>query len=115
MGVPNTQTHVAITTGIQLTANVVSSLLLTAMGNVLNRILQVGDSNLEHGMFNQVGANAVSVQVWNANNHQTTYGVLGGVLGALHEWMSDHQFTSASFGIFDGSNHVGNGVINGAG
>lgn len=115
VGVPNTQIHVAITTGIQLTAVVVSNLLLSAMGNIVNRILQTGDGNLEHGMFNQVGANAVSVQVWNANNHQTTYGVLGGVLGALHEWMVDHQFTAASFGIFDGANQVGNGVINGAG
>ena len=104
-----------MTLGIHLAGNAASNLLLNSVANVLNHILQAGDGVIANGAFNQVGANAISLQVWNANNHQTTYSVLGSVLSALHQWMSDHQFVSASFGIYDGNHQVGNGVINGPG
>lgn len=104
-----------MTVGIQLAANAVSQLLIHSSTSVMNRILQEGDGVLEHGTFNQLGANAVSLQVWNANNHQTTYGVLSSALTVLHQWMSANQFVATSFNIYDGNNQVGTGAINGPG
>ena len=104
-----------MTIGIRLAGNAVESLLANAVAGVLNRILQVGDGVIDHGTYTQVGANAVSLQVWNANNHQTTYGVLGAALSALLQWMHQNDFVAVSFGIYDGNNQVGNGVVNGPG
>ena len=91
------------------------NLLQNAAFEVLNVILQQASRNtlLHNGMFNFEGANSASVQVWNANNHQLTYGVLADALSALNNWMGNHAYTLASFGIFDSVNQVGNGVING--
>ena len=114
MCVPHSQVYVVITLGIQLGGETVKSLLENAALYILNLILVQGDRVLHNGMFNFPGMNDATLQVWNANNHQTTYGVLGGALSALHDWMSNHAYTTASFGIYDGQNQVGNGVINGA-
>lgn len=111
--VPDTTVYVVITIGIQIGGDVVKSLLENAALYVLNLVLRHGDGNLHNGMFNFPGEDHASLQAWNANNHQTTYAVLGGALGALHDWMENHAYTLASFGIFDGANQVGNGVING--
>lgn len=104
-----------MTIGIPLAGMAVENLLANAIARVLNRMLQAGDSVIDHGMFNQIGANAVSLQVWNANNHQTTYGVLGAALSAVHQWMNQNGYVAMSFGIYDGNNLVGNGVVNGPG
>lgn len=111
--VPDTQVYVVITLGIQLGGETVRSLLENASRYILNLIMRQGDGVLHNGMFNYPGMNHATLQVWNANNHQTTYMVLGGAISALHTWMSNNGYTSASFGIFDGENQVGNGVING--
>lgn len=104
-----------MTLGIHISGNIVQSLLENAALYVLNLIVRGGDGPLHNGMFNFPGMNDVTLQVWNANNHQTTYGVLGGAIGALHDWMSNNAYGSVSFGIYDGDNQVGNGVVNGAG
>ena len=113
--VPGTQVYVILTIGISIGGSIVRNLLQNAAFEVLHTMLQQGNRNglLQNGMFNFEGANSASVQVWNANNHQTSYGVLADALSALNDWMGNHQYTLASFGIYDGMNQVGNGVING--
>ena len=115
--VPNTGVYIMLTVGIRLAGDTIQELIEDATLRVLNIVLrqQDGDTNtlLPNGMFNYEGANSASIQVWNANNHQTTYGVLGVALTALHDWMGENGYTLASFGIYDGDNQVGNGVITG--
>lgn len=111
--VPGSQVYVVITLGIHIGGDAVKDLLENASLYILNIIMARGDGRLHNGMFNYPGMNQLTLQVWNANNHQVTYSVMGGALTALHNWMSHHSYSSASFGIYDGQNQVGNGVING--
>ncbi|MCJ1303454.1 hypothetical protein MMC08_006264 [Hypocenomyce scalaris] len=48
----------------------------------------------------------------NANNHQTTWGVLAAALGALSDYVTSQDLNgAATFGIFDGANQVGQGTV----
>ena len=47
----------------------------------------------------------------NANNHQTTWGVLGAAIEAIAGCMDQNGFGGGSFNIFDGGNEVGEGII----
>lgn len=70
-----------------------------------------GDGDLPSGEAKWVGNNGMALRVTNANNHQLTWGVLGGALQAVTSIMGDGPYGRASFVIFDGPNEVGKGVI----
>ena len=57
-------------------------------------------------------ADALSVKVANANNHQTTWGVLRAALVALDDYMEVNEHVGAAeFTIFDGVTEVGAGTV----
>ena len=59
----------------------------------------------------EVGGGLV-LQVWNANNHQLTYGVFGATVTGLRNWMVlNGVFGTVRFEVFDGINQVGWGTI----
>ena len=52
------------------------------------------------------------LRVANANNHQTTWGVLGAAMRALANFVIEHGgFDTADFVIYDGENQVAMGVL----
>lgn len=55
--------------------------------------------------------NELAVRVWNANNHQVTFGVLGATVHALLEYMMLNGWESVAFDIYDGKNIVGGGSV----
>ena len=55
--------------------------------------------------------NELAVHVWNTNNHQVSYGVLGAVLSSIIEFMEAHGWGAATFEIWDGQILVGGGAI----
>ncbi|KAA6408955.1 MAG: hypothetical protein FRX48_07299 [Lasallia pustulata] len=59
------------------------TLLHNALTSILNHIATVGDGALANGVFNYMGDHGLELNVRNANNHQTTYGVLGAACAAL--------------------------------
>ena len=48
----------------------------------------------------------------NSNNHQQTWGVLGTALEILENYMQGAGFGAVRFTIMDGSNEVGEGLLN---
>lgn len=71
----------------------------------------LGDGQLAGGTFTWV-EEPLSIEVINANNHQTTWGVLGEALVALHDYMTvKNHVGAAEFTIFDGGTEVGSGAV----
>lgn len=63
-------------------------------------------------IFNMHDPTGLVLNVANANNHQTTWGVLGAALSALKDFVAESGgFTSATFEIFDGVNQVATGTL----
>lgn len=69
-----------------------------------------GDGPLMNGQYFS-SLEQTGVHVLNANNHQTTRGVLAAALTALSEYMSLTAFGEATFTIHDGGNLVGQGSV----
>ena len=63
------------------------------------------------GHFDWLSPPSYSLDVWNANNHQVTYGMLQMTITAIYHYMSEHGFETATFAMFDGANQVGVGNI----
>lgn len=64
------------------------------------------------GIFQWLGQESLALEVANANNHQTTYGVLAAALMALWHYMeATGDVERASFAVYDGRNLVGNGWV----
>ncbi|MCJ1305552.1 hypothetical protein MMC08_008366, partial [Hypocenomyce scalaris] len=109
---PNTQTYVVLTTSATVAASTIHNLLTGCQNIVENHIATVGDGLLSDGVFDYLSdATGVSFQAWNANNHQTTWGVLGAALAALVDCMGINGYGAASFTIYDGDNLVGLGRV----
>lgn len=52
------------------------------------------------------------LHVWDANNHQVTWGVLASVLWAVKDFINSmHKYKTMSFGVYDGVHMVGRGTI----
>ena len=88
-------------------------MLNNAYNSVEGYLYSFGDGLIARGVFNFLGANAVQVQVQNANNHQITYGVLASALEALERWTAQNGCVLGAFVIRDGPNVVGTGSITG--
>ena len=70
-----------------------------------------GDGLVVGGGF-KFTVNKMVVDVWNANNHQVTWGVLANTLWGLAEYMQvNGVWGSAVFQVFDGRNQVGSGML----
>lgn len=114
-------------------------LLTTGFNSIISHILDYGDGLLNGGYFSWTESNAaavaasggteaaagsssggdggvppmneLAVHIWNADNHQLTYGVLGAAISALSEYMQSYGWGAATFQIWDGPNEVGFGMI----
>lgn len=54
----------------------------------------------------------LALHVWNINNHQVTWGVLGAALVGLQDFMrAKAVWAEASFYVYDGGVEVGAGVL----
>ena len=63
-------------------------------------------------VYDATGNYGVELLVTNANNHQTTWGVLGAAVSAVGQWMLNTNGTgTVSFEIVDGTNEVGMGQV----
>lgn len=87
------------------------NLLNDAYTNIMDRIETLGDDNISGGSwaYNQVG---LALRARNANNHQTTWAVLGAAIDALMDYMGTSGFEGAcTFAIHDGDYQVGTGAL----
>ena len=85
----------------------------------VSRIATYGDTvvtnSLAYGMIGAIvylQSSGTVLRIANANNHQTTWGVLGAAMSALSNFVKEHGgFDRADFVIFDGENKVAMGEI----
>lgn len=91
-------------------ADIIADILEDSYRVVLGRISSVGDTVISNGLFNWED-HGLSLRVWHANNHQTTWGVLGAAIEAIADFMGQYGFGGASFFIYDGGNEVGEGIL----
>ena len=76
------------------------------------RLEDHSDGLLPGGRFHWADDSGLELAVWNANNHQTTYGVLQAAVSALSDCMSSRgAWGTVRFWIFDGGREVGGGEI----
>lgn len=98
-------------------ADVLQQLLGEAFTAILNHMQDHGDDLVHAGVFSFFGPAVnghagCSLHVWNTDNHQITWGVLGAALRALWEYMyANGKYGGASFEVFDGFHEVALGVI----
>ena len=87
------------------------NLLSAASETIQTNQQQQGLGLVPGGQFIQQGTNVV-LKMWNANNHQLTWGVVGVVVMGLLDWIAPTSDAPAIvFKIFDGANQVGQGQI----
>ena len=94
----------------------VLNVLSMAYTQVLQHIESLGDGVIQTLSTDQVyqlqGEDNLALSVYNTNNHQTTWGVLGSAILALADYMSGQgNYGAAAFTIFDGQNEVGTGSL----
>lgn len=57
-------------------------------------------------------ASQLTLTFANANNHQTTWGVLGAACSALKEFVAERgSFSEMTFAVYDGVNQVASGSL----
>ena len=72
----------------------------------------MGDGLVQGGAFLFFGPNDYVLRIWDTDNHQATFGVLGSaVLGILDYMLSADHFGTAGFSVFDGPNQVAQGFM----
>lgn len=118
---PGTQTYVLISIASTIGA---AESMATTLENILNdasaaiygHIVAVGDGNIYGGKFQwPLGEFSLSqmlfFKVWNANNHQITWGVLHATIAAIASYMSSMGWGVGHFDIYDGGVRVGYGLF----
>ena len=94
-----------------LASNAVIPVLSDAYNSVYAHLHSSGDGLVAGGGF-KFTVNKMMVDVWNTNNHQLSWGVLGSTLWGLTQYMQTNgEWGSAVFQVFDGSNLVGSGML----
>lgn len=111
-----TRTYVVITMitvlGGRDAAQLVQALLTGCMNIISYEIERNHDGPIDGGHFDrEVSNSGIGFQVWSANNHQITYGVLGVTVRALADYMSWNGWGACVFSMFDGPSQVGVGQI----
>ena len=94
-----------------ISGNGIQVLLNTAYNTVVDIIQTRGDGLLSAGGVVWTGTDGLTIEAANANNHQTSCGVMGAAIQALRDYMSSNGWGGATFNIYDGVNEVGAGVI----
>lgn len=106
----NSQVYVLITQSGAIYTEEIAAVLASALRKINTQLWTVGDGLLPGEFYEQL--NRVALRVWNANNHQTTWGVLDTALSTLNDFLTVRQGMGAVvFKIFDGNNQVGLGRI----
>lgn len=113
---PNSQTYVVITLAQTFPGMGILSILSSAYNHAQEHIEAMGDGvirALSNGQIFQLqGVNGLALSVFNANNHQTTWGVLASAVLALADYMAGQgTYCAAAFTIYDGHNEVGTGSL----
>lgn len=109
--VPGTQTFLSL----HITSTVIPVTVLPVLNDAYNSVYahlhSIGDGELPGGRF--VFADHMMVlNVWNSNNHQITWGVLGAALWGLRDFMEEmNVWGSTVFQVFDGLTWVGSGML----
>ncbi len=113
------QTYVVVKVGWQIATTNVFTLLNQAYDLTVSQIQAQGDGLLYPLPYGQIGsvfnlfdAYGLTLNVVNANNHQTTWGVLGAACWALRDFVAVRgPFATLEFTIFDGVNEVAVGTL----
>lgn len=113
---PNSQTYVVITMAQTIPGMGIVGILSSAYEHAHQHIESMGDGvirALSNGrVFQLQGVNGLGLSVFNANNHQTTWGVLASAMVALVDFMAGQgTYCAAAFSIYDGQNEVGTGSL----
>lgn len=112
---PSSRIYVILKVTHALAGPATASLLSTAISNINQHIAVEGDGVIAGGLFGLIGEGGLSLQLWNANNHQTTYAVLAKALTAVKYYMGVYGYGEVAFGIWDGDNQVGEGSLGAVG
>ena len=108
---PTGRIYVTISVGVNIAQNLLYTLLRGAYVQAYNEVNQGSDGPLPGGTFTATTGNIV-LRVWNANNHQTTWGVLGAAVWAVSSFKTTNNvYGAVNFNIYDGNNQVGQGTI----
>ncbi|KAA6411407.1 MAG: hypothetical protein FRX48_04687 [Lasallia pustulata] len=110
-GVPGTQTSLSL----HFTATVIPPAILPVLNDAYNSVYAhlhtAGDGLLPGGNFD-FADHLMVVKVWNSNNHQITWGVLGSALWGLRDFMQEKGVWGVVvFQVLDGSSWVGSGMV----
>ena len=105
------QTYVSITPVYQIGGNAIMNMVDAAALYVYSYVSNLGDGPISGGHFSWEGDQGLVLNAWSANNHQTTYGVLGAAIKALTSYFNAHGYGRVTFLIFDGKNQVGEGIV----
>ena len=81
-----------------------------ALSYIVGHVALEGDGLIPDGAF-AWDSFGFSLRARNANNHQTTWLVLGSGLYALMDYMAKYGGGTAKFGVYDGKNLVGEGWV----
>lgn len=100
-----------LTTSFAIAGDLLEPLLTGCLNIVEHQIQTAGDGLLHDGTFNYMSSTGVGLQAWNADNHQTTWGVLGVAISAVLDCMATNGYGGAGFHIYDGENLVGIGLV----
>ena len=87
-----------------------------ASAAVFDHIVAAGDGTVLGGKFQwPPGELSLSqllfLKVWNANNHQITWGVMHSTIAAIWNYMSLYGWGVGHFDVYDGGIQVGYGVF----
>lgn len=91
----------------------IEAVLVDAYNHVTVVQMQQGMGLVPGGQFERDGLN-VALRMWNANNHQLTWRVVGLVVSGLLDFINKQEGTMAPLlvmQIFDGDHQVGEGQI----
>lgn len=111
---PDTQTFITFAVTHHVAPQPLYEILHDAYGSLVSHLSQHGDSVIATGSFDWPVGGQVVLRIINANNHQTTWGVMASAIWALADWMHMNGiFAGGTFDIYDGPKQVGTGRISG--
>ena len=108
---PGSSTFIVVQPSTSVGGTLILDVLNACCKLITYYIQQNGDGIMPGGYFNWMGISGVALEAMNANNHQTTWGVLGAAINALLGYMEANGFRQAQFDIYDGENQVGVGLV----
>ncbi|MCJ1297451.1 hypothetical protein MMC08_000237 [Hypocenomyce scalaris] len=112
---PSSATYIIVSAAYSLPGAGLAGLLEAVSMSITSQLQGPGDTVIPTGQFSylvpQSAGVSTAMHVWNINNHQTTWGVLGAAIEALNDYFKCTQWAAATFYIWDGLNEVGMGVV----